>query len=188
MSKRWPFGRKRDEGEQIHIAGDQGHGWWADRDALEATIDRRWRRQAPDGHPRRRASDRTGHDARGDRVAPSPGFAPSDAGQPTDRWDPAALFTDTATIRAESAATADADGDEVLTTREAGSPWSALGLSSDASWGEVVRRHRQLAKRHHPDRAAPDDPDGRRRAEEQMTAINAAFHDLRRIYRLTGSR
>lgn len=173
---KWPFARKDDD-EKVRIDGDEGHEWWAERE-LETTIDRRWRQNPPQGHPRRRASDRSGHSAHGDA---------SDADEAANRWDPSALFTDTASVQAEEDAAREQDS-EILTSREAGSPWSALGLRSDASWGEVVRRHRQLAKQHHPDRADPDDPDARRRAEQQMTVINSAFHDLRRIYRLTDSR
>lgn len=183
---KWPFARKDDD-EKVRIDGEEGHEWWAERDELESTIDRRWRTTPPQGHPRRRLSDRTGHASRGDTAAPTEGFAPADARSSAGRWDPSALFGDTATLRAEEQAARTQD-DQVLTAREAGSPWSALGLRSDASWGEVVRRHRQLAKQHHPDRADADDPEARRRAEEEMTAINAAFHDLRRIYRFTENR
>lgn len=171
---KWPFSRKDDD-EKVRIDGDEGHEWWAERDELDTTIERRWRKNPPDGQPRRRATDRTGRSA------------PANSGDGADRWDPSSLFSDTASLRAEEQA-ANEQEHEVLSARDAGSPWSALGLGSDASWGEVVRRHRQLAKQHHPDRVDPADPEARHRAEEEMTAINAAFHDLRRIYRFTEGR
>lgn len=67
-----------------------------------------------------------------------------------------------------------------------GMPWSELGLSSAATWVDVVERYRELVKAHHPDRHGPDDPAARKAAEGKMAAINAAFDDLNEIYRPTG--
>ena len=65
-------------------------------------------------------------------------------------------------------------------------PWQVLGLSSDASWTEITTRHRQLVKQHHPDRHSASGAAAQAHAERVMSEINAAFSDLRRIYRLTG--
>lgn len=79
----------------------------------------------------------------------------------------------------------DARSHEGSTAPYALTPWDVLGLTSEATWAEVSRRHKQLAKEHHPDRHHTDDPSSRVGAESRMSEINAAFSDLRRIYQLT---
>ncbi len=54
--------------------------------------------------------------------------------------------------------------------------YRTLGVSQDASAGEVRAAHRALARRHHPDLVT--DPAERRRAERRMAAINGAWHVL----------
>ncbi len=58
-----------------------------------------------------------------------------------------------------------------------GDPYRVLGLSSDASDGAIKRRWRELARAHHPDRAA--DPGEAERLTKQMARINAAYDVLR---------
>ncbi len=60
--------------------------------------------------------------------------------------------------------------------------WMVLGLTADATWSEITRRHRTLVKRHHPDLHAGADELTRRRAEERMAEINAAFDELGDLY------
>ncbi|MBK5221352.1 MAG: J domain-containing protein [Acidimicrobiia bacterium] len=171
--------RREEPDDPIQIDEESGHDWWAGREELDRSIDRRWRGSPPSGAPRRRAADAASADA------PRP---------PRDPWDPSSLFT------SGSAGASATDVDEG--SWEAGRPttdrsnqggagvppWSTLGLTSEASWDDVVQRHRELAKEHHPDRHGVDDSDERRRAEDRMASINAAFDDLGRIYRLTDDR
>ena len=201
MSRKWALGRRRDTvDDTIHIENESANEWWVEREELATPIDRRWRRPAAGGqYPFRRASDRTGtvdaarHDAR--RISPL--FAPPDAADahdPVDAWDRDSLFR--RRERATSAAhrTTDTTGPTADTTLDATTPvpattpWDLLGLTSDATWDQVVARHRELAKSHHPDRHGSADEQARRAAESQMAAINAAFNDLGRIYRLTDER
>jgi hypothetical protein len=51
-------------------------------------------------------------------------------------------------------------------------PHAVLGLDSGASLDEAARAYRQLAKRHHPDRAG-------RESEERMAQLNVAYEMLR---------
>src|SRR5690606_481276 len=107
------------------------------RDELATPIDRRWRRDTPGGRwPFRRASDNPAS------AAPSR--------DPGPNWDPDALYSWSSTTGDPVHAPAGTPiGAEIP-------PWSVLGLTSDASWDEVVRAHRGLAKQHHPDRHASD--------------------------------
>jgi hypothetical protein len=54
--------------------------------------------------------------------------------------------------------------------------YRTLGVSKDASAGEIRAAHRSLARRHHPDLVA--DPADRAQAEHRMAAINGAWHVL----------
>jgi hypothetical protein len=177
MSRKWGFGRKRDDDGTADEAGSvappsepadptsQGDDWWLGATEPTKVINRRWRAPKPGGlHPRRRESDRT---------------TPA-ASEPTDsdHFDPDALFE---TIPADHAAKPAGDAPSHA------EPWAALGLTSDATWNEVVVRHRDLAKEHHPDRAGTDEADTRA-AADRMAAINAAFAELGKIYRLSGDR
>ncbi len=58
-----------------------------------------------------------------------------------------------------------------------GDPYRVLGLPADASDEAIKRRWRELAREHHPDRAA--DPAEAARLTRQMARINAAYDVLR---------
>ncbi len=58
-----------------------------------------------------------------------------------------------------------------------GDPYRVLGLPVDASGAAIKRRWRELAREHHPDRAA--DPAEAERLTKQMARINAAYDVLR---------
>lgn len=58
-----------------------------------------------------------------------------------------------------------------------GDPYRVLDLSRDASPHEIKRRWRELAREHHPDRAA--DGEEQRRLTTRMARINAAYDVLR---------
>jgi len=204
MSIKRPFSRsKGDDDDTIQIDDESGYQWWADRDALDTPINRRWRRPSPGGrYPFRRTSDRDGvepgasHD---DARRASPLFAPPapDVPDPVDDWDRDSLFR-----RRERAAAAHQGAGRTVPTVDTGpetathapmptatpTPWDVLGLTSNATWTEVVARHRELAKSHHPDRHSDGDEQDRRAAESTMAAINAAFQDLGQVYRLTDDR
>jgi curved DNA-binding protein CbpA len=58
-----------------------------------------------------------------------------------------------------------------------GDPYRVLDLSRDASAHEIKRRWRELARAHHPDRAA--DGEEQQRLTTRMARINAAYDVLR---------
>ncbi len=58
-----------------------------------------------------------------------------------------------------------------------GDPYRVLGLPFDASEAAIKRRWRELAREHHPDRAA--EPAEALRLTKQMARINAAYDALR---------
>jgi len=129
----------------------------------QRVVNRRWRTTHPgDLHPRRRSND---HDTSTTEAAPS-----------ADPFDPASLFQDLQ----PATPTASIPGGPI-------EPWASLGLASTASWPDVVTKHRELAKLHHPDRAGSD-PDAMRDAASRMAAINGAFAELGKIYKLSGDR
>jgi hypothetical protein len=179
MSRKWGFGRKQDaadpaadvdvpasRSEPETSTGQTDGDWWLGATEPTKVINRRWRAPKPGSlHPRRRETDRA---------------TPTASGPPTDpdHFDPDALFD---TIATGPTANRPAD---VPSHAE---PWTTLGLTSDATWDQVVVRHRDLAKEHHPDRAGPDEVDTRA-AADRMASINAAFAELGKIYRLSGDR
>jgi curved DNA-binding protein CbpA len=59
-----------------------------------------------------------------------------------------------------------------------GDPYRILGVERDASGEEIKRRWRELAREHHPDRAAGDVPE-QERLTSRMARINAAYDVLR---------
>src|SRR6187551_2885955 len=59
-----------------------------------------------------------------------------------------------------------------------GNPYQVLDVRSDASNASIKRRWRELAREHHPDRAAGDS-DEAARLTERMARINAAYDLLR---------
>lgn len=185
MTRKWTRGRRTTPDETVQIEDESGHEWWAARDELATPIDRRWRKQRSGGqYPFRRAADRTVHGRRPDG-APSTGspfFAPpEDEPTPSHDWSTESLHAPPADEPYVAPSFAPADP-------EATAPWSELGLTSAATWDEVVARHRELAKEHHPDRHSLGAGDARRLAELRMAAINAAFQDLDKIYRATEER
>jgi hypothetical protein len=200
-TKKWTWGRREAVEDVVQIDDESGHEWWASRDQLDTPINRRWRKPRPGGqYPFRRSSDRTTHGRQADgtpRTA-SPFFAPSEDDPVTKvDWSTDALFTaptepafaPTESLFAPADEPAFGQADEPPSPAVDGaSPWTELGLTSDASWDDVVQRHRELAKEHHPDRHSLSPGDAKRVAEVRMAAINAAFADLDRIYRLTDER
>ena len=59
-----------------------------------------------------------------------------------------------------------------------GDPYAVLGVSANASNSTIKRRWRELAREHHPDRAAGDGAQAER-LTERMARINAAYDLLR---------
>jgi curved DNA-binding protein CbpA len=59
-----------------------------------------------------------------------------------------------------------------------GDPYRILGVGREASGEEIKRRWRELAREHHPDRAAGDAP-AQERLTSRMARINAAYDVLR---------
>jgi curved DNA-binding protein CbpA len=59
-----------------------------------------------------------------------------------------------------------------------GDPYRVLGVASDASSSSIKRRWRELAREHHPDRAAGDREEANR-LTGRMARINAAYDLLR---------
>ncbi|HET7676656.1 MAG TPA: J domain-containing protein [Candidatus Limnocylindrales bacterium] len=59
-----------------------------------------------------------------------------------------------------------------------GDPYKVLDVASDASASEIKRRWRDLAREHHPDRAAGDATEAER-LTKRMARINAAYDLLR---------
>lgn len=145
------------------------HSWWLDDVETTSTINRRWRSPRPDGlHPRRRATDQV--------LTPVPTTV--EAADQAEPFDPDALY--------EQMSPADPVA-ETTGSIGASDTWTSLGLSSEATWSEVVARQRELAKEHHPDRHARDQV-AARRAAHRMAEINAAVTELGKIYRETGER
>lgn len=63
-----------------------------------------------------------------------------------------------------------------MATTFRGDPYKVLGVPPDASDAAIKKRWRELAREHHPDRAAGDDAD---RLTRRMARINAAYDVLR---------
>ncbi|MDZ7678573.1 MAG: J domain-containing protein [Acidimicrobiales bacterium] len=169
------FGRRRARNEaddSVQMDDDTGHAWWAQRDTLDNLVDPKPHGQAARA---RRLADAAfaPEGSTAPRRPPSPSSDPTRPNPPRSSWAPEDVFAWAAPPEPEPV---DQNGH---------TPWDVLGLTSDASWPEVARRHRQLAKQHHPDRHGSSDLTARARAESTMSQINAAFSDLRRIYRLT---
>lgn len=165
--------------DSVSINAEDSHAWWAQRDELDHLV-----------RPKKR-----GAAARAERAARE-AFAPAGAEnyapplqdqEPTHNysWDPSDVYTWGDKTRS---ATYDEPPSHQTGTdfpRQDQTPWDLLGLTSEATWSEVTKRHRQLAKQHHPDRHADQGEQARAAAEQRMSEINAAFGDLRKIYRLT---
>ncbi len=61
--------------------------------------------------------------------------------------------------------------------------FATLDLEPGCSWDEVRSRHKALAKDHHPDMVARLFPEVAATAADEMTQINRAYSELKRIYR-----
>lgn len=164
-SKRRPDAQQRKDDDTSVIAE---HSWWLGDVETTTTINRRWRNPRPDGlHPRRRATD--------DVFAPP--ATHDQAVDPAEPFDPEKLYEDIEPT----------DPVAEIPSGVAADMWTILGLSSEATWPEVVARQRELAKEHHPDRHA-DDELATRLAADRMAEINAAVTELGKVYRVTGER
>ncbi len=176
MGKRWNIGRRtkaapgsdRSDAPADGGALDPESSWWLGQAEPSRVINRRWRKTRPgDLHPRRRATDT------------NPPREPDLIDAVAEPFDPDALLREQSeNLAVDDARIARAGGLE---------PWAALGLDSDATWDEVVARHRELAKEHHPDKAGADG-EAAHAAAERMASINAAFAELGKVYRLSGDR
>lgn len=159
---------------------DDVHAWWAQRDHLDTVV-----------NPKKRGA--AARRAEGSLEPPLTRRRPSHSDDlpPETTWDP----TDTFAWRIPGGPRAHLDAQATAASAPppadappaAPTPWDVLGLTVDATWAEVSRRHKQLAKVHHPDRHGQDDVAGRRQAEQNMAEVNAAFSELGRIYRMLES-
>jgi hypothetical protein len=157
---RWYHRREPAPCDSVIIGDEDNHAWWSQRDDLT-------RLAAPKKH---------GRAATVQRVAPGAAFAPPAPadGAPRERWDLDSLY--------EWGTTPDDAGTTLTADDQSSTAWQVLGLTPDASWLEVVRQHRTLAKSHHPDLHSHGDLTERRVAELRMAEINAAFDSLGSIY------
>jgi len=183
--RRWWSRRRSVDDDAVEVATDHDHAWWAARERLERVGLRRRSSPEPEPEPARPA----------EQFAPW-WSEPSHPGEPfTDQFTTASLFhsspppASTATDLLD-----DPEPDQwlhrtTLTPRraaEASSPWEVLGLTADAPWEAVTRRHRELAKLFHPDRHGHSDNAERAEAEVRMAEVNSSFDELGRIYRAIG--
>lgn len=155
------FSRRRDRAEDPDDDGDDDgttdlgaseHAWWAQRD-----VSAPWSR---------REEQRTTEESKPDVLAEH--FGPdwrTSFGFPVD---------DTP---APDPATADEpeDEDEIDTS----DPYAVLRVDPSATWEEIVDAHRQMARRHHPDRLFGQSEAEIAAAEEQIRLINIAYRELR---------
>lgn len=184
--------------EAIDIEQETNHAWWAQRENLQLLVNPK--KRGAEARARRAAEAAFAPPGgRRDRSRPGAGPRPAGAGRSgrteqsrtsSSMWDPSQVYSwsspaESGTASAGAGRT-DATADDIASPAEptAPTPWDVLGLTSDATWAEVTRRHKQLAKTHHPDLHGGDEA-ARRAAEVTMSEINAAFADLRRIYQLT---
>jgi hypothetical protein len=63
------------------------------------------------------------------------------------------------------------------------SAYTTLGVRKGASMSEVIAAYKQLARVHHPDKVAPLEPEERELSERRMKEINAAYTELKRLWR-----
>lgn len=185
--------KRRREGsdDTVDIGSDTGHAWWAQRDDLDRLIQPKPQgvRARAERAAKAAFSPADAPPPRAERTPPPqaappqgpPPRVPQTAPQGAPRasnWDPSAVYS-----------WGSPQQDEPLPPppppNAVSTPWDVLGLTSDAPWGDVTRRHKQLAKQHHPDRHGQDNLTERVAAEHTMARINAAFSELRRIYQLT---
>lgn len=197
--RRRVFGRRRapvDDSDSVDINSEATHDWWAGRETLDHLVapkarGARARRDEAEAKTAEaaeaKAAEAAADDARtGARAAPATDRPAPSAHIPNDPApDPGPSSSGASSWRPEDVF--DWDEAESATDGSGPTPWDILGLTSAASWQEITRRHKDLAKTHHPDRVSLADAPSKERAAERMSEINAAFSELRRIYRLTGS-
>lgn len=70
--------------------------------------------------------------------------------------------------------------DTVIDLRDPVDAYRVLGLPAGAPWTDVVRAHRLLARRHHPDHHVGSPEDVRRKADVAIRNVNAAYELLQR--------
>jgi cell pole-organizing protein PopZ len=178
-------GERPPDPDSVAIDTDDDHAWWAQRDDLDRVV-----------NPKKRGAAARAQRAAREAFAPAGSRPAAAAGaQQTSHnaWDPASVYNWATTASSEPQHDSEQRArfappfDSVPPAAAAcePTPWDVLGLTSEATWSDVSRRHKQLAKEHHPDRHANDAGAVKVRAEARMAEINAAFSDLRRIYRLT---
>lgn len=158
--------RREDTADAADLDGparldDDEHAWWAQRDLADVWAPREPppRRDAPD---RDVLADHFGADWR-----TSFGFdAPAEVDGPHDDTSPAT----------HPEATVEGGPAPVVDTSD---PYAVLQVDPGATWDEIVRAHRDMARRHHPDRLFGQTEREVAGAEEWMRAINVAFAELR---------
>jgi hypothetical protein len=69
--------------------------------------------------------------------------------------------------------------DDEATKRKAA--FTTLGLTDDSTWEEVRQEYRDLVKKFHPDKHATKTAAQRKKAEQKMAEINAAYTYLERV-------
>lgn len=62
-------------------------------------------------------------------------------------------------------------------------PYAVLGLTGEASDGEVEQAYRRLISQYHPDRVANGAPDLRQQAESKAREINRAYDRIKALRR-----
>ncbi len=164
-------GERPPDPDSVDIASDDSHAWWAQRADLDKLV-----------NPKKRGAAARAQRAAREAFAPAGATNVAANAYATDQahsysWNPADVYT--------WSSEGEPSVPEPPSVEREATPWDLLGLTSEATWGEVTKRHRSLAKEHHPDRHAEGGPAARAAAEQRMAEINAAFGDLRRIYRLT---
>ena len=75
----------------------------------------------------------------------------------------------------------------VIDLRDPEDAYLVLGLPIGAPWVEVVRAHRSLARRHHPDHNVGSSEEARRKADVAIRNVNAAYELLQRRRQSTSS-
>lgn len=160
MAPRFPRRRgnadQPDDDEDTVDLDDADHAWWAQRDVGDV-----WRPRpegaSPQEEPERDVlAEHFGADWRRTfefDPPPAPGPSPADETEPEVEVEPVPVD----------------DGD----------PYAVLAVEASATWEEIVGAHRQMARRHHPDRLAGASDAERTAAEDRIRAINRAYAELK---------